>query len=63
VRKYFDEVDNKNSEPWLLIKELLGHASVETTRDIYLKVVTVEEKARAGKVSYRAKQRTGGNDD
>lgn len=63
VTKYFDEVDNKNSEPWLQIKELLGHASVETTRDIYLKVVTVEEKAAAGKVSYRAKQRVGGNDD
>lgn len=63
VTKYFDEVDNKNSEPWLLLKELLGHASVETTRDIYLKVVTVEEKARAGKISYRAKQRVGGNDD
>jgi integrase len=63
VKKYFDEVDNKNAEPWLLIKELLGHASVETTRDIYLKVVTVEEKARVGKVSYRAKQRVGGNDD
>jgi len=63
VTKYFDEVENKNSEPWMLIKELLGHASVETTRDIYLKVVTVEEKARAGKISYRAKQRAGGNDD
>jgi integrase len=63
VTKYCDEVDNGNSEPWLLIKELLGHASVETTRDIYLKVVTVEEKARFGKVSYRAKQRVGGNDD
>lgn len=63
VTKYRDEVDNKNSEPWLLIKELLGHASVETTRDIYLKVVTVEEKARAGKVSYRAKQYVGGKND
>lgn len=63
VTKYFDEVDNRNPEPWLLIKELLGHASVETTRDIYLKVVTIEEKARAGKMSYRAKQRVGGNDD
>lgn len=63
VTKYSDEVANKNPEPWLLIKELLGHANVETTRDIYLKVVTVEEKARAGKVSYRAKQSAGGNDD
>jgi integrase len=63
VTKYRDEMDNKNSEPWLLIKELLGHASVETTRDIYLKVVTVEEKARAGKVSYRAKQYVGGKND
>jgi integrase/recombinase XerC len=63
VTKYSDEVAHKNPEPWLLIKELLGHASVETTRDIYLKVVTVEEKARVGKVSYRAKQRVGGNDD
>lgn len=63
VTKYADEVACGNPEPWLLIKELLGHASVETTRDIYLKVVTIEEKARAGKVSYRAKQRVGGNDD
>lgn len=63
VTKYFDEVGNGNPEPWLLIKELLGHSSVETTRDIYLKVVTVEEKARAGKISYRAKQRIGGNND
>jgi integrase len=63
VTKYADEVARKNSEPWLPIKELLGHASVETTRNIYLNVVTVEEKARAGKVSYRAKQRVGGNDD
>jgi integrase len=63
VTMYFNEVDNRNPEPWLPIKELLGHASVETTRNIYLKVVTVEEKARAGKVSYRAKQRVGGNDD
>lgn len=63
VTKYFDELDNKNSEPWLLIKELLGNESLETTRNIYLKVVTVEEKAWAGKVSYRAKQRVGGNDD
>jgi integrase len=63
VTKYFDEVHNKNAEPWLLIKELLGHASVETTRDIYLNVVTVGEKARFGKTSYRAKQRAGGNDD
>jgi integrase len=57
---YFNEVDNKNPEPWLLIAR---HASVETTRNIYLNVVTVEGKARAGKVSYRAKQRAGGNDD
>jgi integrase/recombinase XerC len=63
VTMYFNEVHNRNPEPWLPIKELLGHASVETTRDIYLKVVTIEEKARAGKVSYRAKQRFGGNDD
>jgi integrase/recombinase XerC len=63
VTMYFNEVDNRNPEPWLPIKELLGHASVETTRDIYLKVVTIEEKARAGKVSYRAKQRVGGNHD
>jgi len=63
VTKYFDEVHNKNAEPWLLIKELLGHASVETTRDIYLNVVTVEEKGRFGKTSYQAKQRAGGNDD
>jgi integrase len=63
VTMYFNEVDNRNSEPWLPIKELLGHASVEITRDVYLKVVTVEEKARAGKISYRAKQRVGGNDD
>lgn len=63
VTMYFNEVDNRNPEPWLPIKELLGHASVETTRDIYLKVVTVGEKARAGKISYRAKQRIGGNDD
>lgn len=63
MAKYRDEVDNGNPEPWLLIKELLGHASVETTRDIYLKVVTVEEKTRAGEVSYRAKQRIGSNDD
>lgn len=63
VMKYFDEVGNGNPEPWVLIKELLGHSSVETTLDIYLKVVTVEEKARAGKISYRAKQRIGGNDD
>lgn len=63
VMMYFKEVDDGNPEPWLLIKELLGHASVETTRDIYLKVVTVEEKVRVGKISYRAKQRAGGNDD
>jgi integrase len=63
VTMYFNEVDNRNPEPWLLIKELLGHTSVETTRDFYLKTVTVEEKARAGKVSYRAKQRIGGNLD
>ncbi len=63
VTMYSNEVENKNSEPWLPIKELLGHASVETTRDTYLKVVTVEEKARAGEVAYRAKQRVGGNDD
>jgi integrase/recombinase XerC len=63
VTKYADEVARKNPEPWLPIKELLGHASVETTRNIYLNVVTVEEKARAGKVSYRAKKRVGGNDD
>jgi integrase/recombinase XerC len=63
VTKYADEVASGNPEPWMLIKELLGHASVETTRDVYLKVVTVEEKARFGKASYRAKQRVGGNDD
>jgi integrase/recombinase XerC len=63
VTMYFNEVDNRNPEPWLPIKELLGHTSVETTRDIYLKVVTIEEKARAGKVTYRAKQRIGGNHD
>lgn len=63
VMKYADEVHNKNSEPWLPLKELLGHASVETTRDIYLKVVSVEEKAQAGRISYLAKQRVGGNDD
>jgi integrase len=63
ITMYFREVDRGNPEPWLLIKELLGHASVETTRDIYLKVVTIEEKARSGKISYRAKQRAGGNND
>jgi len=34
VKKYFDEVNNQKAEPWLLIKELLRQASVETTRDI-----------------------------
>lgn len=63
VTMYSNEVANKNPEPWLQIKELLGHARVETTQNIYLKVVTVEEKARTGKVSYRATQRVGGNDD
>jgi integrase/recombinase XerC len=63
VTMYFNEVHNRNLEPWLPIKELLGHASLETTRDIYLNVVTIEERARAGEVSYRAKQRVGSKYD
>lgn len=51
--KYVAEGD---SEPWKKIQVLLGHANLETTRDTYLAVVTVD-KRRAGKIQYEGKRK------
>ncbi|SAL52340.1 site-specific tyrosine recombinase XerC [Caballeronia concitans] len=45
VWMYLSEKASGNAEPWKQIQTLLGHTSLKTTMDIYLKVVNVERQA------------------
>lgn len=46
------------TDPWKIIQLELGHGSVATTRDIYLKVIDVDRR-ESGVVQYNAKQSMG----
>lgn len=56
--RYQEEKKNGNAEPWKELQIELGHAKLQTTRDIYLTIIDVDRRD-AGRKQYEAKQRLG----
>jgi integrase/recombinase XerC len=58
VWTYHDLKSKGESEPWKPIQILLGHSSLKTTIDTYLKIVDVDRRL-AGRAQYNAKHEMG----
>ena len=50
---YKSEVSRGNPEPWEKLRALLGHASAETTKNIYLRHVDVDEASISDATAHR----------